>query len=391
MSDVETDSEGFESADDNEFESTQSKSKQTKNQSSKKVVEDKKAASDVEKKLSALDVNDQADDIDEDWEWDDDDDGGNFNFKPPTADDSQNAKPLSVKNVNEAVPTSQGPSSSKEEPKPVTTSEVKRSSTASTPSEPSRNSWTPWSGVVSLISSASGNVASFIESNIGVPDPEEFARKQREERERRSESEGGDSSEQKEEENQEKLLNLGSFVSNVTSISNRVISGGLDTLEGIGKKTMTILQENDPGLINKRKLLGLDNDRPILSQVLRDAKEKSEANEKNLKAAHRKEYRKQLHFEMLFDDYHGLVHLEALEMLSKQASLRLQSLLMPLTGQALNELQQTMNSVTELCELNELDQDEMPDTLYEVDELAEKFRTAVEDFDIDVDFKDILE
>lgn len=190
---------------------------------------------------------------------------------------------------------------------------------------------------------------------------------------------------------EERLLNPGSFVSNVTSIGNRVIAGGLDTLEGIGKKTMTILQENDAGLISKRKLLGLDNEKPVLSQVLREAKEKSEETEKTMKLTQKKLYKKQLHFETLFDDYHGLVHLEALEMLSKQASLKLQALLMPLSGIALNELQQTMNSVSELCELNELDQDDSPTQMYDVAELEDKFRTATEDFDIPIDFTDILE
>lgn len=270
--------------------------------------------------------------------------------------------------------------------------------------------------MVSLLSTASTNVASFtshVSSAIGIPDPEKFAQQQQQDPDKcETSSQNSDdskcssgnnstkakpapdnkhqSSHQQQPPSEETLLNLGSFVSNVTSISNRVIAGGLDTLEGIGKKTMTIIQENDAGLISKRKLLGLDNQKPVLSQVLREAKEKSEESEKTMKLTQKKRYKKQLHFETLFDDYHGLVHLEALEMLSKQASLKLQALLMPLSGIALNELQQTMNSVSELCELNELDQEDSPTHLYDVGELEEKLKAATEDFDIPIDFTDIL-
>lgn len=386
MSDVETDSEGFESADDNEFDVKDVKQK-SKTEIKPKEKELKKE--EVVDKFKALEVADTNEDEGDDWGWgDDEDDNFKFETKPETSkksadvvkESSTQSKPTREENSKEFRQLSV---------------EEQSASKAMTPSEPPKvNSWAPWSGVASLISSASSGVASFIESNIGIPDPEELARKQREEKSQNPSEEKADDpavTARKQEENREKLLNLGSFVSNVTEISNRVISGGLDTLEGIGKKTMTILQENDPGLINKRKLLGLDNDRPVLSQILREAKEKSEESEKNLKLAQRKAYKKQLHFEMLFDDFHGLVHLEALEMLSKQASIKLQSLLMPLTGQALNELQETMSSVTELCEINELDQDETPDSLYEVSELIEKFNAATEDFDIEMDFKDVLE
>jgi len=43
-----------------------------------------------------------------------------------------------------------------------------------------------------------------------------------------------------------------------------VLTGGLDTLETIGKKTMEVLQEGDPGLMKKRALF---SGKPVLSQV----------------------------------------------------------------------------------------------------------------------------
>uniref|UniRef100_A0A1L8DDB4 Protein FAM114A2 n=1 Tax=Nyssomyia neivai TaxID=330878 RepID=A0A1L8DDB4_9DIPT len=262
--------------------------------------------------------------------------------------------------------------------------------------------WKPWGGITTLLSTASEGVAnlthgisSVIESGIGVPDPAELARTQKEEASKKGEgesdgnvtpaSETSDGSKKSE----ERSLKFGHIVSGVQQIGNKVISGGLDTLEGIGKKTMTILQENDPGLMNKRKLLGLEAERPVLSQILREAKEKSEDAERQMKLM-QKHYRKQVHFETLFDDYCGLVHLEALEILSKQCVIKLQSLLGPLTGKALQEMQETIGEVKELCELPEMEADDT-EGVHTVEELCDKFTTAVEDLGIEVDFREILD
>lgn len=263
--------------------------------------------------------------------------------------------------------------------------------------------WKPsWGGAaVSFLSSASKSVASIttnitqvIESGIGVPTPEEMAKRQAEEQAKLKND--GYVPEQVDTPNADQSplgdrFGFDQIVSGVTQISSKVISGGLDTLEGIGKKTMTILQENDAGLLSKRKLLGMGNDDGmVLSQVLREAKEKTEEREKNLKQVQKHLYKKKLHFETLFDDYHGLVHLEALEMLSKQASLKLESLLAPLTGKALDDLQETMNEVKELCELPEEDDTDSTGT-HSVQDLESKLKEAVVDLDdVKVDFQDLL-
>lgn len=384
MSNSDFDSDGFESAEDNENNEKESPKK------SKGIPiknDEVTANTDISDKFKALEVDN---DENSDWGWDDDqDDNFNFDTKPKvgaivSAPNSEADKQNSFETESVVKPYE----NQLDQPVHIQPGN-------------SNPAWSPWTGMVSFLSSASVGVASFtsqvssvIESNIGIPNPEEFASQQGKSPvnadEVKEPLEAALSEEANKQKNDEKLLTLGSFVSNVTSISNRVITGGLDTLEGIGKKTMTILQENDAGLISKRKLLGLDNSKPVLSQVLREAKEKSEESEKSLKLTQKNAYRKQLHFETLFDDYHGLVHLEALEMLSKQASFKLQALLMPLSGIALQELQQTMNSVNELCELNEFDQEDSPGHLYNIDELEEKLKTATEDFDIPIDFIDIL-
>lgn len=406
MSHSDCDSDGFESAEDDDFAANTkstakpatAKSDDTK--TTKPSTDKAKKSEQTVDKFKAMDLNEDEKADNDDWGWGDDADDDNFNFETkPTAKEPSNVNNSPSKrpeNFTHEARNDRGVPFRQETTEALlrqsSSQDEQLSSQLGTPS-----AWSPWSGMVSLLSTASTGVASFtshvssvIESNIGIPDPEKFAQQQQQEKSEfrnQTESKNEDSKQQ----NEEKLLNLGSFVSNVTSISNRVITGGLDTLEGIGKKTMTILQENDAGLITQRKLLGLDNQKPVLSQVLREAKEKSEESEKTMKLTQKKLYRKQLHFETLFDDHHGLVHLEALEMLSKQASMKLQALLMPLSGLALSELQQTMSSVSELCELNELDQEDSPTQLYDVAELEEKLKAAIEDFDIPIDFTDILE
>lgn len=65
------------------------------------------------------------------------------------------------------------------------------------------------------------------------------------------------------------------FLSNVSQITKIVettgtiiINGGLDTLETVGKKTLEVLQEGDPGLRKKRALFFQNNEKINLSQVL---------------------------------------------------------------------------------------------------------------------------
>jgi hypothetical protein len=67
------------------------------------------------------------------------------------------------------------------------------------------------------------------------------------------------------------LFGFGHLISGMSSITrlvettgSRVLTGGLDTLETIGKKTMEVLQEGDPGLKKKRALF---SDKIVLSQV----------------------------------------------------------------------------------------------------------------------------
>nr|CAD7603404.1 unnamed protein product [Timema genevievae] len=238
--------------------------------------------------------------------------------------------------------------------------------------------WSSW-GVTSLLSTATESVATLsthvsqglstvLETGIGAPDPEEFARLQHEEKQNHLEqqqekvedsppnleepmsggSEGG------------RLFDFSHLMSGMSSITKlvettgtKVITGGLDTLETIGKKTMEVLQEGDPGLKKKRALF---SDKIELSQILREAKERAEQEDRERVD---KQVVRAAHFETLFDDHQGLVHLEALEMLSKQCDLKLQSTLLVTAGPALAKLQASLQEVKDTCQLPDDDEDEV--------------------------------
>lgn len=86
-------------------------------------------------------------------------------------------------------------------------------------------------------------------------------------------------------------------------LGTKVITGGLDTLESFGKKTMEVLQEGDPGLKSTRAMF-LPPQQPLLSDVLKEIKEKTE---KSMKEEAERQLKRKCHFEDLFDDYQGIL------------------------------------------------------------------------------------
>lgn len=244
--------------------------------------------------------------------------------------------------------------------------------------------------VSTITSHVSSGISTVIENSIGsIPEPEDMARMNAKEKEKGSAATTPTETQQPSNILQNQVLK--NIVYGVTGIGSKVINGGLDNLEGLGKKTMNIISEQDSKLVIKNNLMRIEGDKPNLSEVLREAKVKSEEIEKNLKQLQKNSYKKQLHFESLFDSYYGLVHLEALEMLSKQTSLKLQSFIDPLSGKALTELEETLTEVKELCDLGDMESiGDDEDGNYDEKELSGKFAEAVEDLGVTIDFNDIL-
>lgn len=260
---------------------------------------------------------------------------------------------------------------------------------------PTSGGW-GWGGMMSSLLSSATNITSGISSVIensigGIPEPEDLARMNVKEKSNAQETPPEKESPQTQPSNLLQNPMLKNIVYGVTGIGSKVINGGLDNLEGLGKKTMNIINENDSPLLIKNNLMRVDNNKPNLSEILREAKVKSEEIEKNLKKMQRNSYKRQLHFESLFDTYYGLVHLEALEMLSKQTSMKLQSLVEPLTGKALVELEETLMEVKELCDLGDMESigDDI-DGNYNEKELSVKLNEALEDIGVKIDLKEIL-
>ncbi|KAK7804581.1 hypothetical protein U0070_015421, partial [Myodes glareolus] len=106
---------------------------------------------------------------------------------------------------------------------------------------------------------------------------------------------------------------LSALTNAVQNTGKSVLSGGLDALEFIGKKTMNVLAESDPGFKRTKTLM----ERTVsLSQMLREAKEKEKQ-----RLAQQLTVERTAHYGLLFDEYQGLSHLEALEILSNETSL----------------------------------------------------------------------
>ncbi|XP_022213388.1 protein FAM114A2 [Drosophila obscura] len=266
--------------------------------------------------------------------------------------------------------------------------------TAAAQEPSSSSSWGLWGGKLSSVLSTAteglGNITTQVNQGlsqiIGVPDPEELARinaaeKTKEETPVVSPKETPAATPV--DPNQENAFGLGF----VTNLGSKVLNTGLDTLEGIGKKTMTILQDNDPKLMNKRKLLGLEANKPNLSALLLEAKKDADQMEESLMQLQLEKKKAQLRFEILFENYCGLVHYEALEILSKESRLKLDTLLDAVSGNALADLQETINEVKELLELEDLECESEGD--YEPEELGERLLATIADAELGIQFEEV--
>ncbi|KAI4542990.1 hypothetical protein MG293_007116 [Ovis ammon polii] len=133
---------------------------------------------------------------------------------------------------------------------------------------------------------------------------------------------------------------LSAITNAVQNTGKSVLTGGLDALEFIGKKTMNVLAESDPGFKRTKTLM----ERTVsLSQMLREAKEKEKQ-----RLAQQLTAERTAHYGMLFDEYQGLSHLEALEILSNESESKVQSFLASLDGEKLEVLKNDLISIKDI-------------------------------------------
>ncbi|XP_075712229.1 protein FAM114A2 [Rhinoderma darwinii] len=257
-------------------------------------------------------------------------------------------------------PESKSNSVSTEEEEIQTPDKPEQESAAKSPS--SWGYWGNWGK--SLISTATATVATVghgissaiekAESTLGVPSPVELSFRDRAEATEDAEAE--EICESKEAAGSSPITGALGFFSSIStavqSTGKTVLTGGLDALEFIGKKTMDVIAEGDPGF---KKTKGLMNRNATLSHVLREAKEREE---QRVSSEVTTETERRAHYGLLFDEYQGLAHLEALEMLSKESDGKVKSIIGALSGEELADLKQELESLKEVFSMEEFDDDD---------------------------------
>ncbi|KAM6984626.1 protein FAM114A2 [Aplochiton taeniatus] len=214
--------------------------------------------------------------------------------------------------------------------------------------------WGSWGK--SLLSTATATVATVgqgittaiekAETSLGIPSPTQLSQEEEE-----SQTGGGGGGEESAVGGAMGMLS--SLSSAVQSTGITVLTGGLDALEFIGKKTMDVIAEGDPGF---RKTKGLMIRSSTLSQVLREAKDREEQQTgEEVSSSHRE----RAHYGMLFDGFQGLAHLEALEILSRQSESKVRSVLATLSGEELFRLKGDLELLKEAFSLEEFDEEEL--------------------------------
>ncbi|KFZ60635.1 Protein FAM114A2 [Podiceps cristatus] len=214
------------------------------------------------------------------------------------------------------------------------------------------------SATVATVGQGISNVIEKAETTLGIPSPTEISSETRDAT-GGSENPGASSTDAADDGSSFPIAGalgvLSTISTAVQSTGKSVISGGLDALEFIGKKTMDVIAEGDPGF---KKTKGLMNRNSTLSQVLREAKEKEEqqtATEVTMATE------KKAHYGLLFDEFQGLSHLEALEMLSRESESKVKSVLNALSGEELDTLKEELEQLKEAFSLPEFFEEEEED------------------------------
>ncbi|NWU15316.1 NXP20 protein, partial [Cephalopterus ornatus] len=144
---------------------------------------------------------------------------------------------------------------------------------------------------------------------------------------------------------------LSAITNAVQNTGKSVLSGGLDALEFIGKTTMNVLAESDPGFKRTKTLMA----RTVsLSQLLREAKEKEKQ-----RRAQQVTVERTAHYGLLFDEFQGLSHLEALEILSNESEAQIQAHLATLDGEQLETVKNDLVAIKEIFVPKESDDEVM--------------------------------
>ncbi|XP_045035166.1 protein FAM114A2 isoform X2 [Daphnia magna] len=214
--------------------------------------------------------------------------------------------------------------------------EISKETSATSNPNPRDDGWgwfAPPKSLMSSVASLTNQILSTVENGLNIPEPEDLAKEDMLFPDKKcTEVEDQVPKQTTQEEKTAGFTQLSLFggVSNITKFvettSNSLFSTGLDTLELLGKKTIDVLQQSDPGLKRTKAVLANplhgSQDRPCLSQILREAKEISEVAITDSASATGSSESVIPKLTGLFELHNGIVHLEALEMLSQQCQNR---------------------------------------------------------------------
>ncbi|XP_034540209.1 protein FAM114A2 isoform X2 [Notolabrus celidotus] len=300
---------------------------------------------------------------------------------PEVASESKDASPAETPDSSPPTPpdtlTDVAPTRrARRRPEPKPAVEVKETPTveeqpAKTPTESTvaQGGWGYWgSWGKSIISTATATVATVgqgltqviekAETSLGIPSPTELSAHVEEEQ--KQQGEAGTEPDKVAGEGSAAMEGAMGMLSSLTSVvqntGKTVLTGGLDALEFIGKKTMDVIAEGDPGF-KKTKGLML-NRNATLSQVLREAKEQEELQSAETDGSD-SEKKVVAHYGMLFDEFQGLSHLEALEILSRESESKVKSVLTTLSGDERVQLREELDLIKDAFSLVEFDDEEV--------------------------------
>lgn len=141
----------------------------------------------------------------------------------------------------------------------------------------------------------------------------------------------------------------------VQSTSKNLVTGGIDVLETVGKKAFDFIEDHDPGIHKSKEVLFDRGDKPNLSQILKEAKESADYQAEMEKES---EEARKSHFGFLFDEFQGISHLEALEILSNQCEKKVQVLLSSLPAETLMSIKSQLIEIKQIFEHENDDYDD---------------------------------
>ncbi|XP_065667514.1 protein FAM114A2 [Hydra vulgaris] len=223
--------------------------------------------------------------------------------------------------------------------------------------------WDSWAE--DIIQQATNKVTVLVESledKLGIPDPVEMAKFIKEESESNLTPDNSNSvkenvnciSEKPLETNAPSsgfsswLSSLYPITSIVQATGQDLVSGSIGALEFIGKKTVDILSDGDPGLRSVRQKF----EKKTLSMVLNDAKLKYELNNQEQNPLTKEN---NVTFDNMFERYQGSAHLDALVMLSNECEKKLQRILTMQSDEVKKESLKLLISIKEKFQLENVD------------------------------------